>query len=127
MFPLKILDYFRALPRPLRLGAYGLAVSIVLYLCLAPTKNVPGADLIWDKAAHAITWAILAGSGYVLTPRRRTSITIFALGLGAAIEVAQSTMGFGRQGDWRDFAADSLGVAAALAAYLLARRIWKPQ
>jgi len=118
----RLLDLFAGLPRPARLAIYGLAVAIVLYMCLAPNKDVPGSGLIWDKAAHAITWAILAGSGYVLAPRRLRAITVFAVGLGAAIEVAQATMGFGRDGDWKDWAADSLGVAVALGIYLALRR-----
>ena len=119
----RLLDLFAGLPRPVRLAVYALAVAIVLYMCLAPSKDVPGSDLIWDKAAHAITWAILAGSGYVLAPRRLRAITVFAIALGAAIEIAQANMGFGREGDWRDWAADTLGVAVALAVYALIRRL----
>jgi len=32
-------------------------------------------------------------------------------------------MGFGRQGDWRDLLADTLGVLAALAIYALVQRL----
>ena len=119
----RLLDLFAGLPRPVRLAIYALAVTIVLYMCLAPSKDVPGEGLVWDKAAHALTWAILAGSGYVLAPRRLRAITVFAIGLGAAIEVAQATMGFGRDGDWRDLAADTIGVTVALGVYLLVRRL----
>ncbi len=117
-----ILDRFARLPRPARIGLYVLATAIVLYLCLAPSRDVPGENLIWDKAAHALTWAILTGAGLVLSPRRPRSILAFTLGLGAAIEVLQATMGFGRDGDWRDFAADSVGVATALLCWLPMRR-----
>jgi VanZ family protein len=123
MFLRRLLDMFAGLPRPARLAIYALAVAVVLYLCLAPTADVPGSGLIWDKAEHAITWAILAGSGYVLAPRRLRAVTVFAIGLGAAIELAQATMGFGRDGDWRDLAADTVGVAVALGLYLLIRRL----
>ena len=123
MFLRRLLDLFAGLPRPARLALYALAVAIVLYMCLAPGKDVPGEGLVWDKAAHAITWAILAGSGYVLAPRRIRAITVFAIGFGAAIEVAQATMGFGRDGDWRDWAADTVGVAVALGTYLAIRRL----
>ena len=122
MFLRRLLDLFAGLPRPARLAIYVLAVAIVLYMCLAPSKDVPGEGLVWDKAAHAVTWAILAGSGYVLAPRRVRAITLFAIGFGAAIEVAQATMGFGRDGDWRDLAADTVGVGVALGLYLLVRR-----
>ena len=32
-------------------------------------------------------------------------------------------MGFGRDGDWRDLAADTVGVTVALGLYLLVRRL----
>lgn len=114
--------FLSRLSRPARIALYALATSIVLYMCLAPTRDVPGASLLWDKAEHTITWAILTGSGLVLSPRRPRTIPLFCLGLGAAIEVLQATMGFGRTGDWRDFAADSLGVGLALLAWLPLRR-----
>jgi VanZ family protein len=114
--------FFSRLPRPARIALYALATSVVLYMCLAPSKDVPGENLIWDKAAHAITWAILCGTGLVLSPRRPRSILAFCLALGAGIEVLQATMGFGRDGDWRDFAADSLGAGLALLAWLPLRR-----
>jgi VanZ family protein len=102
------------LPRPLRLGLYGLVTGVVLYICLAPSADVPGSNLIWDKAAHSLTWAILTGVGLVLAPQRPRAIPLFTLALGAAIEMAQAAMPYGRQGDWRDFLADSLGVALVM-------------
>ncbi len=110
------------LPRPIRIALYALATGVVLYMCLAPTRDVPGTSLLWDKAEHAITWGILTGAGLMLSPRRPRSILLFCLSLGAGIEVLQATMGFGRSGDWRDFAADSLGAGLALLAWLPLRR-----
>jgi VanZ family protein len=106
--------FLSELTRPLRLTLYGLATGVVLYMCLAPSREIPGSQLIWDKAAHSLTWAILTGSGLILAPRRPRAIPTYALALGGVIEVAQATMGFGRQGDWRDFVADSLGVGLAM-------------
>ena len=40
-----------------------------------------------------------------------------------AVEILQATMGFGRDGDWRDLVADTLGVAVALAIYALVQRL----
>lgn len=111
------------LPRPLRLALYALATGVVLYMCLAPTDDVPGAGLVWDKAEHALTWAILTAAGLVLAPRRPRSIFLFALSLGAGIEILQSIMGFGRDGDWRDLVADSLGVAVVMLVWLALRRL----
>ena len=43
-------------------------------------------------------------------------------GLGAAIELLQMAMPLGRQGDWRDLAADALGVALSLLIWGVIRR-----
>ena len=121
--------FFSRLPRPIRIGLYALATGVVLYLCLAPTPDVPASGLLWDKAEHSITWAILTGSGLLLSPRRPRAIVLYSLGLGAGIELLQASMDFGRQGDWHDFAADSIGVGVALLVWLpLRRRLgWSPK
>ena len=51
--------FFSFIPRPLRVAIFGAAVSVILYLTLAPTNDVPGAKLVWDKAAHAIAFGLL--------------------------------------------------------------------
>jgi VanZ family protein len=110
------------LPRPLRLALYAAAVAVLLYLCLAPTDRLPGVEL-WDKAEHAIAWFVLAALGFLLSPRRPRAITVFALALGAAVEVLQAILPLGRDGEIGDWAADAIGVGVAVAAYLLARRL----
>ncbi len=120
------LMFLSNLPRPIRLGLYSLATGVVLYLCLAPSDDVPGSSLIWDKAAHSLTWAILTAAGLVLAPRRPRAIALFSLSLGALIELAQATMGFGRQGDIRDLIADSLGVGMVILAWWVVQRLRRP-
>lgn len=110
------------LPPRLRLGAYGLAVAVLLYLTLAPAQDLPKAHL-WDKAEHAIAWFVLAGAGLAFWPRRPRRIAVFAFCLGALVEVLQWAMPLGRDGDVRDLAADSVGIAVALAAWAVARRL----
>jgi VanZ family protein len=105
-----------------RAGGYGLAVGVLLYLCLAPAKDLPPATL-WDKAEHAIAWFVLAAIGLAFWPTRPGRIAGFALALGALVEVLQATLPFGRDGDWRDWIADSVGVAAALLLWALVRRL----
>nr|MEA2798934.1 hypothetical protein [Phenylobacterium sp.] len=100
------------LPLALRLGLYGVAVAILLYLCLAPSKALPSSNLS-DKWEHTIAWAVLAGVGLVLFPGRPVAIVVFALGFGVLVEVLQAALPFGRDGDWKDWAADCVGVAAA--------------
>ena len=110
------------LPLALRLALYALAAGVLLYLCLAPSKDLPSVNL-WDKAEHAIAWAVLAGSGLVLFPRHPARVALFALAFGALVEVLQGNLPFGRDMDWTDWAADLVGVAASLALYALVRRV----
>jgi VanZ family protein len=101
------------LPRRLRLALYALAVLVLIYLCLAPHQDLPGVELIWDKAEHSAAWMVLTSLGLILSTRRRWAIGVFAVLFGAVIEVAQANMGWGRNGDWRDLVADAIGIAVA--------------
>lgn len=116
-------------PRPIRLAAYALATAILLYMCFAPSDDLPKVN-IWDKEEHAIAWFVLAATGLILSPRRPRAIALFSFGLGASVEIAQRLMGFGRDGDWHDVAADSIGIVVAFVGYfailLLTRPIRKP-
>ncbi len=116
------------LPRPLRLALYSLATAILLYLCLAPSRNLPKINL-WDKEEHALAWLVLTMTGLILAPERPRAIALFAFGLGVFVEMAQWVMGFGRDADWHDVAADSLGIAVAFLGYfavVLATRLVRP-
>jgi VanZ family protein len=110
------------LPRPLRLGLYALATAILLYLCLTPRDELPKEGL-GDKPEHAIAWFVLTLTGYVLAPRRARAIPVYAILLGAIVEVLQASMGWGRDGDIRDLGADAVGVAVAVAVYWAGRRV----
>jgi VanZ family protein len=116
-------ELLRRQSRPLRLAVYALACAILLYLTLAPGKDVPGVGLVWDKAEHAISWAVLTGAGLLLSTKRRWAIGIFAFVFGAAIEVLQATLPFGRDGDVLDLTADTVGIAVAYAVWLVWRRL----
>jgi VanZ family protein len=113
---------FDRLPLSLKLGLYGLAVAILLYLTLAPSKALPTVNL-WDKAEHAIAWAVLAGVGLILFPRHAVAIAVFALAFGVLVEVLQGALPFGRDMDWKDWVADAVGVAAAMLVFGLVRRL----
>jgi VanZ family protein len=108
------------LPRPLRLALYALATAILLYMCLAPSRDLPKVNL-WDKEEHAIAWFVLAATGLLLSPRRPRAIALYAFGVGAFVEIAQGLMGLGRDADWHDLAADSVGIVAAFIGYLAIR------
>jgi VanZ family protein len=111
------------LPRRLRLGLYAVAVCVLGYMTLAPTQDVPGAELVWDKAEHSVAWAVLTLSGLLLSTRRRWAIGVFAFGFGAGIEVLQTVLPLGRDGEVSDLVADSIGILVAYLLWGLARRL----
>ena len=118
--------FFSFIPRPLRLAVFAAAVAVILYLTLAPSNDVPGSTLIWDKAAHAIAFGLLVLIGLLMSTHRRVVVAAAVMGLGVAIEIAQALMPFGRQGDWIDLFADTVGIVIGVGLWALARR-FKPQ
>lgn len=107
---------------------FWLGVCVVLATTLAPSRMIPSVVFqYWDKAQHALAFAGLAGAGLVAYGRHWRWIVGGLVALGAAIEVAQAWSGW-RQGDWLDWLADGVGIAAALAVYLFrqARRGARP-
>ena len=110
------------IPRPLRIAAFVLAVAVILYLSLAPTEDVPGDELVWDKAAHAIAYTILVIVGLLFSTHRRWAVVLAVWAIGIGIEVAQAAMPFGRQGDPRDALANTIGIALGVALWTIARR-----
>lgn len=117
---------FAFLPRPLRIAAFVLSVAVILYLSLAPNEDVPGSELVWDKAAHSIAYTILVIVGLLFSTHRRWMVVLAVWGLGIGIEFAQAAMPFGRQGDPRDALANTIGIAVGLALWAIARR-FKPK
>jgi VanZ family protein len=110
------------LPAAVRFVAYGAAVAMLLYLTLAPGEALPSTN-IWDKAQHARSWFLLTGLGLAFWPNRPVRVGGFALFLGAAVEVLQAILPFGRDGDVRDLLGDSVGIFAALVVWLALRRL----
>jgi|SRR6185312_1800973 len=111
------------LPRRLRLALYAAACLVLLYMTLAPEREVPGVGLIWDKAEHGSAWTVLTLAGLLLSTRRRWAIGVFAFGFGALVELLQANMGWGRDGNWPDLVADTVGISVAYLVWGLARRV----
>jgi VanZ family protein len=69
-----------------------------------------------DKLMHFCAYFLLAmwfaGS---LDPRRHGTLLVGLFALGALIEGAQHAMGLGREADWKDLLANTLGALTALA------------
>ena len=100
-----------------------------LLLCVAVLSLLPTAYLppqvfsLWDKAQHALAFTALATLGLLAYPRRPGRMAIALLAFGGAIELAQAATGW-RYGEWGDWLADALGLAAGSAlAWRQRRRI----
>jgi VanZ family protein len=100
---------------------------MVLLLALSLRSTVPGSELVWDKLAHAATYALLAwlclrathGGYEPLRPWPAVAALAIALAHGALAELAQQTVAT-RQASFGDWLADALGALAALPAFQLA-------
>ena len=108
-------------PRPIRLGLYAVAATILLVLCVLPTRDLPDTGA-GDHFEHTAAWFVLTITGYLLAPRRRLAIPAFALAYGVLIEVLQGSVVTGRHGDVADFVADTLGVGLAVLVFLAVGR-----
>jgi VanZ family protein len=87
-----------------------LVLAFFTILTLIPAPSVPRVFEFWDKAQHALAYAVLAVIGcYAFSPRAQ----LVAFGLlihGALIEVLQSTLTTTRFGDVTDWFADAFGI-----------------
>lgn len=126
------------MPRQLTALAALAWTVFLLWATLSPSGRLPPLPhwelLSFDTAAHAGTFAVSAVL-YVLTARwqrryprlRRRAFLwtlVLCLLLGGFIELAQTGMGLGRQGEWSDLLSDALGTGAALGLMQLTRRRW---
>lgn len=109
-------------PRPLRIAAFVLACLVVTWASLTPVTALPSVSL-WDKAEHLAAYLGLALIGAAAFPARFTRLAVGLFCGGVAIEVLQSIMGLGRQGDPADVLANTLGLAAGLLAALAIREL----
>lgn len=98
---------------PLRIAVFVAACATIVWLSLTPTTALPSVNM-WDKFQHAGAYCGLAllGAWSFRARSWRLAAGLFALGVG--VEIAQSTMGWGRQGDVLDALANSVGIALGL-------------
>jgi len=88
--------------------AFWMGAAAVLALCLMPpVQHLPSTG--WDKANHALAFAMLALLGLLAYPARRARLLWALIAYGALIEVLQSLTGY-RTAEWLDLAADGIGV-----------------
>ena len=95
-------------------AALGVAVLSLMPIAYLP----PQVFSLWDKAQHALAFTALALLGLLAYPRQPWRMVLALLAFGGAIELAQAATGW-RYGEWSDWLADTVGLAAgsALAAH----------
>ena len=98
--------------------AFWISLAATLYFALRQiTVIVP----VSDKTQHAVTFAVITLLGAVAYPRARFWATAFALsGFGALIEFLQPY--FGRDRDYRDWIADTIGILIIVAIVFAVRK-----
>jgi len=100
---------------------FWLAVVVVTVGALTPAPYLPPQALsVWDKAQHALAFALLGALGVRVYAARVPVVLLGLLVFGGLIELAQAATGW-RTGDWWDWAADVVGIAMVYAGWALWR------
>lgn len=109
--------------QPWARAAFWVATVALLALTLMPASQLPplGPFNFWDKAQHALAFAVLTALALLGWPRPalRWRILLSLVILGGSIEAAQHLTGW-RHGERADWAADVVGVALMWLVGLLA-------
>lgn len=106
----------------LKQAAFWLALLVLTTLSLLPTGLLPPqAFSLWDKAQHALGFAVLTGLCLTAYPSRPYRVAGLMLLHGGLIELAQAVTGW-RYGDPLDLLADAVGIAAATGLWQLWQR-----
>ena len=90
--------------------AFWVACACVAVLSLLPADRLP-ANLFtwWDKAQHALAFAVLAALGQFAYMSKRRLVLVGLTAYGALIEIAQHATGW-RYGEVSDWVADLVGI-----------------
>ena len=100
---------------------FACALNVVTVLALLPTEFLSSPVFNWwDKAQHALAFAVLSLLGFMAFPQRLLQVALGMVIYGGAIELAQLAVGW-RFGEWEDVMADITGVMVAG----LVRSIWR--
>ena len=99
-----------------RKALFWLCFVAVNSLALSPAPYLPPEIFNWwDKAQHAIAFAVLAVLAVLAYPEvSKLRIALLMIGQGVLIELLQYYGGY-RFGDWQDAVADGVGVLLGLA------------
>jgi VanZ family protein len=93
---------------------WGVLLMVVAGSLLPVDYLPPPVFSIWDKLQHATAFAALYLLGLQAYRSKSLQVILGLLLLGGAIEIAQAATGW-RYGEWLDWLADAVGIAAAQA------------
>ena len=99
-------------------------IAFAIVVGLVPGQKLPPTG-VSDKVEHAVAYTLLTlwfAGVYPRTSYWRVGLGMLALGV--SIEIAQGLMPFGRQTDFRDVVANSLGIAVGLGIALIGLGGW---
>ena len=95
---------------------FWLLLAIILFISLLPAAEAPTV-FANDKLNHGLAFFTLSMMARLLWARTHAAILfILLVAFGGAIELLQLAMGFGRDADWIDFAADILAILLGIGA-----------
>jgi len=107
----------KPLRRPrLWLGLWGLAIAVVIAVCLMPPPPLPPLPDNSDKLEHLLAYFLLAAGAVQLFAARRAllSAALGLVALGIGIEFAQGLLTATRAADPLDALANTVGVTLGL-------------
>ncbi len=95
----------------------------VYYLCITPSENLPE---VGDKLAHILAFAALSFCWFWYA-KVNLKVVVGLILFGVLIELSQALLplDFYRSGDWKDVAADTLGILPGYLAFLVSQLILK--
>jgi VanZ family protein len=95
---------------------FWLLLAIILAISLMPTGDAPTV-FANDKLNHGLAFFTLSLMARLLWNRTHAAVLfVLLMALGGGIELLQLAMGFGRDADWMDFAADVVAIVLGLLA-----------
>jgi VanZ family protein len=90
-------------------------IALVIYGSLQTPARPDVPFAVSDKLIHfGAYWLMTIWFSGILQQRRYPWLALALFSLGGGIELLQGAMGFGRDADWHDLAANTLGIVTAL-------------
>ncbi len=101
---------------------FAVCVGVITVMSMIPSTTLPNALDFWDKAQHALAFAVLTVTGSIAYPDKRTRTYIGLLLLAVGIELIQKYFTTTHVGDVLDLLADGVGGMLGIIIYALLRR-----